>query len=196
MRWKNITLTVVVATLVIAGLDLALRPNPKALQSSAFDPFTDPYVIEKQEYASTELARALIGLDPVVPGHCLIIPKRRVMRFEELTGEEILEISYLIKRTHEATEAILGPCDYIILQKNGASVGQTVPHVHWHYLPRLQGQKSVLRFAINFIHPFHRRLSDHQMAERRQQMQHTLDMQTHAALPIFEGIENADLAKC
>ena len=35
-----------------------------------------------------------------------------------------------------------------ILQKNGIEVGQTEPHVHFHYIPRGEGNTSTLEFRV------------------------------------------------
>jgi diadenosine tetraphosphate (Ap4A) HIT family hydrolase len=44
------------------------------------------------------------------------------------------------------------------LQKNGQEVGQTVPHVHFHYIPRMKGDDSTITFLfrmffINWLGP-------------------------------------------
>jgi diadenosine tetraphosphate (Ap4A) HIT family hydrolase len=140
-----------------------MRPSAKMLEREAFDPFTSPAVIEKQQYMETELARGLISLSPIAPGHCLIVPKRPVQRFEELASEEVVEMSYVIRHTHEAIQEKLGPCDYVLLQKNGLCVGQNTNHLIWHYVPRSQSNPSVLLFTLRFAHPFHSRLDDETM---------------------------------
>jgi diadenosine tetraphosphate (Ap4A) HIT family hydrolase len=80
----------------------------------------------------------VIGLcdyKPIYPGHCLVIPKRHVRRFEELHDDEIIAAMHLIKKINMVIQKQFGPCVYIILQKNGEGV-QSVPHVHFHYIPK------------------------------------------------------------
>ena len=72
---------------------------------------------------------------PALDGHVLIIPKRHVERFEDLTYEESLEISEAIKKIDAAVRYVFGYEDYLLIQKNGVKAGQSVPHVHFHYLP-------------------------------------------------------------
>jgi diadenosine tetraphosphate (Ap4A) HIT family hydrolase len=35
---------------------------------------------------------------------------------------------------------------YLLAEKNGEEVGQSVPHLHFHYIPRKKGADSILYF--------------------------------------------------
>ncbi|RHY19274.1 hypothetical protein DYB36_005841 [Aphanomyces astaci] len=52
-----------------------------------------PYPIRQSEvfYTST-LSVGLVNLKPIVPGHVLVIPKRRVARFLDLDGDEVADL--------------------------------------------------------------------------------------------------------
>lgn len=178
MRLKNLLIIGLVTVSLIGGLDLWMRPNERNFSKDAYDPFTDPKVIGMQEYMHTEHACGLISLTPMGPGHCLIIPKRKVARFEQLSNEELIEMAYIARKTHEAVQKQLGACGYILLQKNGTNVGQSVAHVHWHYVPRPVEYRSVLKFALQFINPFHFSLSIDEMGQRVVDMKNAI-----AALP-------------
>ena len=108
--------------------------------------FCDPDVIDNQKYYEDELVCVLYTYKPVFPGHSLIIPKRHVERFEELTEKEILHIMRAIKKVNVAAEKTYKVSSYLILQKNGHEVGQTVPHVHFHYIPRKSCDDSIIKF--------------------------------------------------
>ena len=103
-------------------------------------------VLERQTFYEGELVLALYTHKPVMPGHCLIIPKRHVERFENLTDEEMLEIGQVIKKVDAVVRKEFHTISYLLLQKNGEEVGQTVPHVHFHYIPRKQGDDSIVKF--------------------------------------------------
>lgn len=95
-------------------------------------PFCDALVLKTHRIYAGDRASILATHKPAVPGHVLIIPNRHAMTFQELTVEEIQEMGELVKKAHAAS----GETDYLLLQKNGRLAGQSVPHVHIHYLPR------------------------------------------------------------
>lgn len=65
---------------------------------------------------------------PVVPGHLLVIPK---VHFEHASHDPM---SYSILMHHAARMTAEFDCN--IIQNNGRSATQTVPHVHVHLVPR------------------------------------------------------------
>eukprot|EP00242_Pyramimonas_sp_CCMP2087_P010288 CAMPEP_0198213282 /NCGR_PEP_ID=MMETSP1445-20131203/28780_1 /TAXON_ID=36898 /ORGANISM="Pyramimonas sp., Strain CCMP2087" /LENGTH=161 /DNA_ID=CAMNT_0043887905 /DNA_START=300 /DNA_END=785 /DNA_ORIENTATION=+ len=99
-----------------------------------------PYKIRSSEvFANTELSLALVNLKPVVPGHCLIIPKRIVLRFQDLAPEEVTDMWMLAQRVGSKIEPHFGASSLTFAIQDGAAAGQTVPHVHIHILPRKFG---------------------------------------------------------
>jgi len=117
----------------------------------AIDPFCNPEILAAQTFYEDTLTLALYTHKPVVPGHCLIIPKRHVVRFEELTDAEILQIGQTLKKVDLAVKKIYGTSDYLILEKNGKAAFQTVPHVHFHYVPKKEEDNSWVRLIFNCI---------------------------------------------
>ena len=65
------------------------------------------------------------------------------------------EIRLVTLRVHEAASKIFGEADYLILQKDGAGVGQSVPHVHFHYVRQSVWTQTVwfLRFFFSWRIP-------------------------------------------
>ena len=131
---------------LVAGSVFLLR-KPDSL-SNAYCAFCDPAVLARQAFYEDGLVLALYTHKPILPGHCLIIPKRHVERFEGLSKEEELQMSELIKKVNHAAMKVFGTSAYLLLQKNGHEVGQTVPHVHFHYVPRKAGDSSSLKFIL------------------------------------------------
>ena len=82
---------------------------------------------------------AFMDIMPAVEGHTLVIPKE--------PGETIFDISpQAAARLIEATQIVaaavkkgLGVPGIMLAQLNGAASGQTIPHVHFHVLPRKLG---------------------------------------------------------
>lgn len=116
----------------------------------------NPLVIERQRYYEGEAVCGLIDYKPITEGHALIVPRRHVERFEELSPEEWVEIFDVVQKTHRAAEALYGKSDYLLLQKNGRGVGQTVPHVHFHYVRHTPspGWWAEIRWFLRFFIPW------------------------------------------
>jgi histidine triad (HIT) family protein len=113
--------------------------------------FCDETILQAQTIYEDELVLALATHKPIFPGHCLIIPKRHVERFEGLSEEEVARMMSVVNRVHQAVSSELNTTAYLLLQKNGIEVGQTVPHVHFHYIPREGGDGSVMEFALRML---------------------------------------------
>jgi histidine triad (HIT) family protein len=54
----------------------------------------------------------------------------------------------VIKKVNRAVVEVFDTSAYLLLQKNGYEVGQTVPHVHFHYVPRKAGEDSSIAFIL------------------------------------------------
>lgn len=129
-------------------LFLLLLPLMGMAAQSPYCAFCDPEVLNRQAFYEEELVIALYTHKPVLPGHCLVIPKRHVERFELLTDAEITQMGQVIKKVDQAVKKIFNTSPYLLLQKNGAEVGQSVPHVHFHYIPRKAGDCSQLGLIV------------------------------------------------
>lgn len=110
--------------------------------------FCDPQIINAQKFYEDDLVYALYTHKPVVPAHLLVLPKRHVERFENLSDAEILRIGQVIKKIDQAAKKVFDTSSYMLMQKNGREVGQTVPHVHVHYMARKIGDDSGIKFII------------------------------------------------
>ena len=97
--------------------------------------FCDEKVLDAQVFYRGDGVFGVLTHKPAVPGHVLIIPERHVERFEDLTTEEVAALGEAIKKVDLAVRRTFGNEDYVLLQKNGRGAGQSVPHVHFHYLP-------------------------------------------------------------
>lgn len=101
--------------------------------------FCQQNILDAQVFFRGEKVLGLITHKPAVPGHVLIVLERHVERFEDLTAEEIAAIQGAIQKIDVAARNLFGHKDYLLLQKNGREAGQSVPHVHFHYLPAAKG---------------------------------------------------------
>ena len=84
-------------------------------------------------------AVAVADAFPVAAGHTLIILRRHVSSYFELTEEEAVAIHELLHRVKDLLDASLAPGGYNIGINVGQAAGQTVAHVHVHLIPRYVG---------------------------------------------------------
>ncbi len=82
---------------------------------------------------------AFLDVRPLADGHTLVLPKRTVVRFEELTAEEAAAMGRALQVVARKVLAATGAVAYNILQNNGPEASQEVPHVHFHIIPRRKG---------------------------------------------------------
>ncbi|GAA6008677.1 hypothetical protein JCM11491_003395 [Sporobolomyces phaffii] len=94
------------------------------------------FKIPNQVFYQSPLSLGIVNLKPLVPGHVLVIPKRVVPRFRDLTGDEVTD---LFKSVHEISRVIEREFKAQALNvalQDGPLAGQSVPHVHVHIIPR------------------------------------------------------------
>lgn len=77
---------------------------------------------------------------PYNTGHCLVLPRRHVGDLNELTDEEIKEVSVLQARTVEVLKKSYEPQGFNLGLNHGKVAGAGIPdHLHWHIIPRWAG---------------------------------------------------------
>lgn len=72
-------------------------------------------------------------------GHVLVVPKRHVPSFFEMTTEEQAAVLYLLNDAQRRIQKQEGPDGYNIGVNVGKAAGQSRMHVHVHLIPRYQG---------------------------------------------------------
>ena len=77
---------------------------------------------------------------PVTEGHCLIIPKRHVKDYFDLSNEEIIACNDLIKEIkNEIIKKDSSVKGFNIGSNAGKISGQSILHCHIHLIPRRAG---------------------------------------------------------
>lgn len=89
--------------------------------------------------AENELCLAIRDGFPVSEGHTLIIPKRHVADYFDLTSDEIAAMQAMMKESKCQLDNTLHPDGYNVGVNVNAAAGQTVFHVHMHLIPRYIG---------------------------------------------------------
>ncbi|OAS85341.1 HIT family protein [Metabacillus litoralis] len=90
---------------------------------------------------------------PVTKGHLLIIPKRHVEHYFDLTFEERQAIDDLLFKGKKLLDQQYKPDGYNIGINNGEAAGQTIFHVHVHLIPRYKGDMKEPRGGVRGVIP-------------------------------------------
>ena len=91
---------------------------------------------------------------PVSDLHCLIIPKRHVKDYFELTSDEVIACNDLIKKTKD--EILLKDPSvkgFNVGSNNGKIAGQSILHCHIHLIPRREGDVENPQGGIRSVIP-------------------------------------------
>ncbi|WP_397392709.1 HIT family protein [Polynucleobacter sp.] len=90
---------------------------------------------------------------PVSPGHTLVIPKRHIGSWFDITSDEQLALLDLLARAKTVLQDEFNPDGYNIGINDGRAAGQTVPHLHMHLIPRYKDDQNDPRGGVRSIIP-------------------------------------------
>jgi histidine triad (HIT) family protein len=84
-----------------------------------------------------DLVFAFLDINPLSPGHTLVIPKEPAVTVDQLSDESAAAIGRVLPRLSRAVLKATGATEFNILQNNGPGAHQAVFHVHFHIIPKL-----------------------------------------------------------
>ena len=97
-------------------------------------------VNESRSDHENELAYASYDSFPVSEHHCLVIPKRHIKDYFDLTNEELLACNNLIKIVKkEIVDKDKTVSGFNLGTNIGKVSGQSIYHCHFHLIPRREG---------------------------------------------------------
>jgi len=82
---------------------------------------------------------AFMDIMPSVEGHTLVIPKEPAEGILDLSPEGAAALIRTTQKIARAVKNGLAAPGVMLVQLNGAAAGQSVPHIHFHVLPRHDG---------------------------------------------------------
>jgi diadenosine tetraphosphate (Ap4A) HIT family hydrolase len=112
-------------------------------------------LVERERVLSVdELFAVVRDKYPVTSGHTLIIPRRPVLRFAELTSEERVRLLEWVEwvQSRCAGESPV-PEGFNLGVNDGPAAGQTMPQFHFHVIPRRRGDVADPRGGIRWVVP-------------------------------------------
>ncbi|MFJ8164853.1 HIT family protein [Streptomyces sp. NPDC096136] len=81
-------------------------------------------------------ACAFTPLDPLAPGHTLVVPTAHFADLFDTPAEVLAETTALVRRVAEAMRSELGATGVNVLNASGPGSEQSVRHLHFHVVPR------------------------------------------------------------
>lgn len=84
-------------------------------------------------------------------GHVIVVPKRHVADFFEMTPEEQGAVLALLNEARNLVQEKHKPDGYNIGANVGAAAGQSRMHVHFHLIPRYRGDVADPRGGIRCV---------------------------------------------
>jgi len=79
---------------------------------------------------------AMMDIMPQAEGHVLVLPKEAAAELFALSDESAAACIRTTRKVAAAVKTALGAPGIMVAQFNGPAAGQTVPHVHFHIVPR------------------------------------------------------------
>ena len=102
---------------------------------------------EASVVAETERALAFLDIEPITPGHTVLVPRTHAARLADLHVDDGAELFRLAQRTAAALYASGLRAEGVnLFLADGEAAGQDVFHAHLHVLPRFGGDGFGLRF--------------------------------------------------
>lgn len=133
----------------LARFDPTITPaGPQIPLTADYDennPFAKILRGELPAYKVYEDADVLAFMDraPMEPGHVLVISKTSKARnILEMDPADLAKVMAVVQRVGRAEVEALGLEGFMVIQNNG--VGQSVPHLHVHVIPRIAGKPAYL----------------------------------------------------
>lgn len=89
-----------------------------------------------------EHVTAFLDINPISPGHILIIPNKHIERLEHI-DDRIISNALMESLIHIPKILIkAGICeDFTVLSDNGNNAQQEIKHTHFHIIPRHKNEK-------------------------------------------------------
>lgn len=96
--------------------------------------------VPSSQVLDNDLIVAFLDIRPANPGHTLVLPRRHVESFTELSPMEVEQLALCGQRIAAALKQGFDGCQAVTFSlADGAAAGQDVPHTHLHVVPRRAG---------------------------------------------------------
>lgn len=107
-------------------------------------------IIDKEIPSNTiyedDYIKVFLDINPVNPGHMLIIPKNHFKDMDDISEEYLSKVFVIAKKMKKLVEDKLNPSGISFTQNNGSV--QEVKHFHLHLIPYYQNKFNISQDEI------------------------------------------------
>ena len=135
-------------------------PDQKnAVQRGGFDPNTVFDQILREELPAAFVYRdnivsAFMDIQPITPGHTLVIPNQRAATLADLPPEVGARMFQVGQQVAAAIRASSLECEGVnLVLADGVAAGQTVFHLHLHVIPRFKNDGFAWKLPDKYFTP-------------------------------------------
>lgn len=98
--------------------------------------------------ARSELAIALMDINPATPGHALVIPRSHATDLFDVAADDLAACAVLAQDVAGRARDRLGADGVNLLNCSGEAAGQTVFHFHLHVVLRFENEPGKDRIGL------------------------------------------------
>lgn len=91
-------------------------------------------VIPSTKVYESDSVIAIKNINPVAPVHYLVLPKKHIENMGALEGNDFEVIAELAKAVKQLSSELPAPQAFNVIVNNGSEAGQSVFHLHWHFV--------------------------------------------------------------
>lgn len=96
--------------------------------------------LPSEKVYETETEFAFLDIAPLSEGHTLVVPKIEIANYEELPPHLVASLMNTVQVVARGVMKAMETPAYNLFLNNGATAGQVVFHIHFHIIPRFEGQ--------------------------------------------------------
>lgn len=100
----------------------------------------------KKIYEDDEIM-AFLDINPLTPGHTLIVPKEHTLDFQSISIDKLMKIMNVARELSQKIVDKMGAQGYTLIQNNG--IAQDVKHFHLHIIPKY---KDKLEMSVDEVY--------------------------------------------
>jgi diadenosine tetraphosphate (Ap4A) HIT family hydrolase len=124
--------------------------------------FCNDEKVNEGHVVSSNHFSCLYNIRPVFPGHVLILPKDHITRIEHIPIDQATDYLRFTQHIIKALKVVYNTDSINVIIQQGEHSGQSIQHLHVHFLPRAANDLPMIKKAVEGEH-------GHQIEENEEQ---------------------------